>query len=368
MFVAWRDLRFARGRFILITAVVALMCVMVGFLSGLTGGLAWQNVSGVLGLHGDRVVLAPATTSASPSFADSQFTDEQVDRVAVAVDDATAGGGTVSPLGVSQLRAVAGDDRAAVAVLGADASVLDDAPSADGLVVLAAPAAAALGVAAGDTVTIAGVDFTVESVVGDLWYSHTPVVRTTIDDWRRLAAATGVQDAVATALVVSQTPAGGATAAVDWAALDAAGDTVSQTPLLALQWLPAFRSEIGSLLLMVALLFGISALVVGAFFAVWTLQRVGDIAVLKALGASNGMLRRDALGQAVLVLLVGSAIGFGVVALLGLVIGGALPFVVSPLTTLVPAAAMLALGLIGAAFSLRGVTAADPLTALGSAR
>ena len=41
MFVAWRDLRFARGRFLLIAAVVALISVLVGFLSGLTGGLAY---------------------------------------------------------------------------------------------------------------------------------------------------------------------------------------------------------------------------------------------------------------------------------------------------------------------------------------
>ncbi len=357
MFVAWRDLRFARGRFLLITAVVALMCVMVGFLSGLTGGLAWQNVSGVLGLHGDRVVLAPATSSGAPSFADSQVSTAQEADLVAAVR-----GAEVEPLGIGQLRAVAGDDRAAVAVIGASEAVLADAPSRDGAVVIAAPAATALGVEAGDTVAIAGVDFEVEAVVGDLWYSHTPVVRTTIADWRALAAATGVAAPNATALVVT------GAADADWSAIGAATETVSQTPLLALQWLPAFRSEIGSLLLMVALLFGISALVVGAFFAVWTLQRIGDIAVLKALGASDAALRVDALGQAILVLVAGAAVGFGLVAVLGLLLGGALPFLVSPLTTLLPAAAMLVLGLAGAALSLRGVTAADPLTALGSAR
>lgn len=44
MFVAWRDLRFARGRFVLIGSVVALITLLVGFLDGLTGGLAAQNV------------------------------------------------------------------------------------------------------------------------------------------------------------------------------------------------------------------------------------------------------------------------------------------------------------------------------------
>ncbi|NEK71184.1 MAG: ABC transporter permease, partial [Xanthomonas perforans] len=57
MYVAWRDLRFARGRFALIGAVVALITLLVGFLSGLTGGLAAQNVSAVLALPADRLVL-----------------------------------------------------------------------------------------------------------------------------------------------------------------------------------------------------------------------------------------------------------------------------------------------------------------------
>ena len=48
MFVALRDLRFARGRFLLIGSVVGLITVLVGFLSGLTGGLAIQNISAVL--------------------------------------------------------------------------------------------------------------------------------------------------------------------------------------------------------------------------------------------------------------------------------------------------------------------------------
>jgi hypothetical protein len=61
--------------------------------------------------------------------------------------------------------------------------------------------------------------------------------------------------------------------------------------LQSLTALGSFRSEIGSLLLlMVAMLFGISALVVGAFFTVWSIQRQLDVAVLKALGASNRML------------------------------------------------------------------------------
>ena len=45
-----------------------------------------------------------------------------------------------------------------------------------------------------------------------------------------------------------------------------------------------------------------------------------------------------------------------------------MPFVLNPPTLLLPAAVMIALGVAGAAVSLRTVTSVDPLTALGSAR
>ncbi|WP_435094655.1 hypothetical protein [Clavibacter michiganensis] len=81
MFVAWRDLRFARGRFVLIGAVVALITLLVGFLAGLTGGLAAQDVSAVLGLPGDRLVLAQPD-SGQPSFSQSSIDDATVAAVA----------------------------------------------------------------------------------------------------------------------------------------------------------------------------------------------------------------------------------------------------------------------------------------------
>lgn len=115
-------------------------------------------------------------------------------------------------------------------------------------------------------------------------------------------------------------------------------------------------------------LFVISALVVGAFFTVWTIQRSGDIAVLKALGASTPYLLRDALGQAVLMLCAGTATGTGLAAAVGGLVEGAVPFVLDVRTTLIPALVLIVLGVLGAALSIRRITAVDPLTALGSAR
>lgn len=362
MFVAWRDLRFARGRFVLIGSVVALITLLVGFLAGLTGGLATQNVSAVLGLPGDRLVLQQPS-SGQPSFGEST-----IGREARVGWQTAAGVDEVVPVGIVQGRATAGAASAVgVALFGLPAAasgagagtVAALASDRDDEVGLSAAAASDLGVGVGDRVTITGTTYRVASVGGDAWYSHTPVLAMTSDAWaaadRRLGG-----DGAPTVLAVSGSP--------DWDAVAARTHTSASSHLGSLTALETFRSEVGSLALMIAMLFGVSALVVGAFFTVWTMQRAGDVAVLKALGASTGSLVRDALGQALVVLVVGIGVGTAAVVGLGALAGGALPFLLSPLTTLVPAVAMAALGLAGAAVALRTVTAADPLTALGSNR
>ncbi|OUE24607.1 FtsX-like permease family protein [Clavibacter michiganensis] len=361
MFVARRDLRFALGRFALIGAVVALITLLVGFLAGLTGGLAEQDVSAVLGLPGDRLVLAQPDAG-QPSFAQSSLDD-----ATVAAWRGTAGVTAVTPVGIVQGRATpAGDAGSAVAVAlfgvphGAPGSTVTDlAPAADDAVGLSSAAARSLHAAVGDRITVAGTDYRVASVGGDASYSHTPVVALTPAAWAAADQRLG-GDGDATVLAVSGSP--------DWDVAQTATRTVAQPALTSLGALDTFKSEVGSLGLMIAMLFGVSALVVGAFFTVWTMQRAGDIAVLKALGASDASLIRDALGQALVVLVLGIGVGIAVVAGLGALASGTIPFLLSPLTTVLPAAVMAVLGLAGAAVALRTVTHADPLTALGSNR
>ncbi len=363
VFVTWRELRFARGRFLLIGAVVALITLLVGFLSGLTGGLAAQNISSVLQLPGDRLVLQ------QPENSDPSYATSALDENTVTAWEQASGVESVTPIGIVQSRASASgtDDPTGVALYGLPQQasgtqsnpLFDLAPAHDDEVGVSSGAADDLGVETGDTISITGTDFTVSVVGDDLWYSHTPVIVLTPDAWSEASKRVG-GTGEATVLAV--------TGNTDWEAIGAETGTVAETPLASLTALEAFRSEIGSLGLMIAMLFGISALVVGAFFTVWTMQRASDIAVLKALGATTGSLVRDSLGQAAIVLVAGIGVGLAAVVGLGTLAGQALPFIISPLTTLAPAVVMAVLGLAGAAFALRSVTKADPLTALGSNR
>lgn len=356
MFVAWRDLKVARGRFALVATVVTLITVLVSFLSGLTGGLAAQNISALTSLDADRVVFA-TTEGEQPTFADSVVTQAMADAWS-----GQPGVTAVEPLGISTARLSAGDRQKTVSLFGGGPGTATVSAPAPGHLLLGTDTAEALGVTQGQQAEVAGHTFVVDTTPDEgLWFSHMPVVYVDLADWRTLATSPGDRAPFATVLGVTGTD-------VDHAAADTDAGTTSKGLLSSLTALESFKSEVGSLLLMVGMLFGISALVVGAFFTVWTIQRQPDVAVLKALGATNRMLTFDALGQAAVVLAVGVTTGIAATTLLGLAAGNALPFVLSPLTTALPGLIMTALGLAGAVLATRSITRTDPLTALGSNR
>ncbi|WP_426404474.1 ABC transporter permease [Streptomyces sp. R-07] len=361
MFVAWRDLRFAKGRFTLMGTVIVLITLLVGLLSGLTAGLARENISAITGLPADRLAFAAPPSGQSVSFTNSTVTEEQwrgwAERPGVKEAD---------PLGIRTLDAAAGDRTAAVSAFGTEPeSGLAPGAVGAGKAVLSESAAEELAVRAGDTVRLGSLEVTVTAVSGDASYSHTPVVWTSLDDWQKLGHSGTTAQEQATVIALSGDGGDG----VDWAAGDKATGTEARTLDGALTAIGSYQAENGSLQLMRGFLFAISALVIGAFFTVWTIQRSGDVAVLKALGASTPYLLKDALGQAVLMLTAGTLLGTGLAVGIGaLVSGGNVPFVLEPLTVLGPAAVIVVLGVLGAALSIRRITAVDPLTALGSAR
>ncbi|WP_370938576.1 ABC transporter permease [Amycolatopsis sp. cg13] len=335
MFVAWRDLRFAKGRFALMGTVVVLMTLLVGLLSGLTAGLAAQSTSAITGLKADHLVFAEPG-SGSLSFGQSTVTREQAGQYA-----RVPGVTSAEPIAISTASAAVGERTATLAAFG----VQNQSP---GTVVLSTGAADALKAHEGDQLTLQGQKVTVAAINGDASYSHLPVV------WTHLVGPN------ATVLAVTTDKS------ADLAAADARLGTRTVTKDDSLSAIGSYSAENGSLQLMRGFLFVISALVIGAFFTVWTIQRSRDIAVLKALGATTKYLLRDALGQVVVLLVGGTALGTGLAAALGAVASGTVPFVLSVGTLLGPAAVLVVLGVLGAALAVRRITSVDPLTALTS--
>jgi hemin transport system permease protein len=111
----------------------------------------------------------------------------------------------------------------------------------------------------------------------------------------------------------------------------------------------------------------IGVLVVGGFFQIQTLQKIGQVGMLKALGAPNALIAVSATTQIVLTNLIGVALGalatFGLAAALP----EGIPIIFNGQEVVVALITLLIIGPIGGLVSIRYLTKVEPLAALGPA-
>jgi putative ABC transport system permease protein len=354
MFIALRELRFAKGRFAMLGGVIAMMTFLVLMLGGLAAGLGAASVSAVDRLPVDALAFARPAQGQGVSFTTSALPAGAADTLA-----AQPGVRAAHPLGVATVQLTSGSMADAVSLIGTDPDVFPTQEAGQqpgrGQIALSAGLAQDQHAGVGDQVEVSGQRLTVAEIVADTSFNHLPTAYTTIDTWQQLTHTTTI-----TAVGLRLDGASPATLGVPGvqvvtkhAAFDAVG---------------AYSSEQGSLTLIRGLLIVVSALVVGSFFTVWTMQRSGDLAVVRAIGASRRYLLGDALGQAVIILIAGAAAGAGVTVAAGALAATVVPFLLTITGITLPLAAMVAVGLVGAALSVRRVTTVDPLTALGAVR
>ncbi|MBD2759392.1 ABC transporter permease [Yimella sp. cx-573] len=355
MFLAVRDLWWARSRFALMVVAVAMITALVVLLSGLTEGLGRQSISAITSLKTDRIVFEQPPSGQELSMNAGMVTAAQVAKART-----QPGVRSADALGIATGRVTTQDGSAQVALFGIDPGA---AAAPRGLTassaVVSTELAADRGLTVGDTITVGTTRMEVGAVVEDASFSHQPVVWVPRSVWAQHAS-----DArAAGSVILLDTGPGFAPAAFDQAT-----GMVSKTTSESLGTIGAYTSENGSLTLIRGLLIAISALVIGAFFTVWTVQREGDLAVLKAIGARTSYLVRDSVGQAFLTLLIGGTIG----ALLAIVGGWAassrVPMVIDAATVVPSLLLILLVGLVGATLALRRVVTVDPLEALAGAR
>jgi len=379
MFLAWRELSFARSRFGLMGGVVALVAVLVVLLSGLSSGLVNDGVSGLKKLPVTAFAFDESTS------VDSAFSRSTVDRDQLDQWSERDGVAEAALFG-NQLVNAEGEGGEAVdlALFGVepesflaptDASLLegDLLGAPDGIVV--SETVTELGLGVGDVVTLDRLE-TELTIVGILdgqhTFGHVDVAYVPLTTWQEIHAGAPAGTEVRPEAYDEATAV--ALLAADGAELDAAaGDDAAGTMTVSLDdsfdGSPGYAAETLTLDLIQVFLFAISALVVGAFFTVWTIQRKHEIAVARAMGASTGYLIRDALGQAAVVLVVSTFVGVaGGVAFGALLSSTPMPFALEAGPLAVASTLLVVLGLVGAAVSVGRIARVDPLTALGGQR
>lgn len=363
MFLAWRDLRVARGRFVLVGLVISLVALLTTLLSGLATGLVDDGISGLRDLPLTHLALQPG--------AEHSFSRSSLDQRALDAWDGAPGVRT-SPLGVSFFNAKDADGETIDLALFGVPSDSFLIPREDGREALGTSDGVVLsdefrdqGIEVGDTLTVVGPDqeVTVRGFTYAGSYGHVPIAFTSLGTWQQLVYgdnARGRFSAVAIAPEEGSTLDESALATVDRAA-----GTALETKEQAFLGSPGFAAETSTMSLIRGFLLLISALIVGAFFTVWTVQRTRQIGLMKALGASNAYVLRDALGQLAVVLVVATAVGVGVAVGLGSLVGSGVPFSLQPAPVAGSALVLIVLGMAGSLVAIRRVTSVDPVIALG---
>ena len=224
------------------------------------------------------------------------------------------------------------------------------------------------GVKIGDRLAF-GLDRTPLTVVGIAdagTYGHVPMAFTDLPTWQQVTpgATTPAGRGLVSAAALRADPA------ATVAQLDALGSRAGVevvTKRRAFDGSPGYVAETATMTLIRAFLLLISALVVAAFFTVWTVQRRDQIGLLKAMGASDRYVVLDALTQVVALLVSATVVGTVVGLVLGRFVPSEAPFSLGASSVLVAGLALVLAGLLGSLVAVRRITSVDPLVALGGA-
>lgn len=374
MFIAIRDLTYARGRFLLMGIVVSLVSFLVIMLSGLSAGLVKANISGLMAL--------PATHIAFEYTDHPGYRNTMVERYMWEGWVGQAGVKRVEPMGHTVFNArSAADQPLEIALWGLmpDSIIEPMVTRGEQLGelengVIISGGLADEGIEVGDMITLDRVltELVVVGIMEEVrTIGHVPIIYAPLRKWQEATygppggppPGESLPDIVFdfVSVIMLQLEEGTAIAA-----LDDQNETLTLDRLKFYSASTGYDAEVQSVQLIQWLLFVISAVVIGAFFSIWTIQRTNEIGLVKALGASNGYLVRDSLSQAFFLVGAGTLVGMGLAIWLGIAAEGSeMPFMLETSTLITAMAALMVAGMIGAGMSVNRITSIDPIIALG---
>ena len=371
MFLALKEMKQSKARFIMIGAIIMLIAWLVFILSGLGNGLSTLSAATMKNLDADYFVYEEGTEGKimkTKVSADLQAEIQAFDNV-----KATSPFGqstvVVFKKGENEKTATKED----IAFLGVEAGGFIEPTVVEGTQlnpsnlngVLVNDTLKDEGYKLGDTIKITSSNIEVEIIgfVNNETFNHLPVMFANLELWQSYAFAAPGSDNGLTNPVNAIAIQG---SKVDAEAMQKQLDGVEViTHSEAVMGMPGYKEESGTIYLMLAFLMVISAVIITVFFYVFILQKTQQFGVMKAIGASNRFIKKSIISQVFVLSLISIIAGIILTYLTALALPPAMPFNLDMKIVILYAAILLLLSVLGSVLSARQVTKIDPLTAIG---
>ncbi len=363
MFVGFKEIRRALGRFALLSLAVGLLVILLLFFqavagtltSGLTGGL--ESSSAEILVYDSRARQNPANSQIPLSIVGD-------------VGD-VAGVASVSPIGLSVFTGTADGTELDVQLVGSDASG-PSMPStiAEGRLPQASGEALFSGSAfddpieIGEMVRVEDINFEVVGTADDAAFNVLPTLYVPFDDYaavsqHRAGVPIDVDPSLLGVTVIDEADP----AAVASEITKAIEGFEALERSAAVDALPGVDQITQSFNILYVLLYIVVAIVTGVFFLILTVQKQDALVLLRAVGASRGDVVISVLSQVLVVISVGAAVGTAVTAGLLYVTRDVFGASLDPSTTAASVAAIVVLGFLASIGAVRRVLAIDPVQA-----
>jgi putative ABC transport system permease protein len=375
-YLALKEVIRNRGRFLLVSLVIALITLLVLFIAALGEGLANGNRQYVANLDAQLIVFLEKSDyiiSSSRLETNTVRTVRRVDGVADAGPIYTSSTEIVSsekPLKVSLLAAEAGRPGMPVLIEGRDfrGGVARET-------VIDRTVALRSGIRVGDEIKVRstqGVEdefFTLKVVgmVAGQSYFFQPTIFVPATTWEKIRPQSEAD-------LNSSTPYPNIIAVkvsdptqIEWvkAGLLATIPNIEVTDIATtINNIPGYSAQQGTVQTQGFFTLLIGVLVIGGFFQIQILQKVPQIGVLKAIGSSNGVVGWAAVIQIIVVTAIGVAIGGGLTYLFSLGFPPTIPLVFNGSRSLIAIALLLFIGPLGGMVSIIYAVRIEPLKAL----
>lgn len=370
MFLALKEMKHAKTRFMMIGAIIMLIAWLVFILSGLGNGLSSLAAATMKNIDGDYFIYEEGSGGSMMKTKVSGDIAEDV-KGQYGVDEAALFG--QSTIIVYKEGADESLEKNDVAFIGVEAGKFIEPKVVEGSAldankpfgVVVDESLIDKGYEIGDKliVTSSNLELEIIGMVKGETFNHLPTVIGNVETWQSYAfAAPGSNNGLSNAVTMIALQGKD----INPEAIANHYDKIEVvTKSEAVMGMPGYKEESATIYMMLAFLMVISAVIIAVFFYVFILQKTQQFGVMKAIGASDAFIKKSIISQVFVLSLVSIIVGIVLTYLTALVFPEEMPFSLDFKMVVLYAIILLVVSVLGSIVSARRVTKIDPLTALG---